>query len=165
MTRTLPAGLAILALTATAATAAEPVWSAYPTLVCRYDRVQFCEWDMKSCSSDAGSATLTFDFARQEVRTLATAGARRIVAKYFFASEYGDTNSVLADETLFSFVKVIKARSKPDTIEGVAQSAGRVGSAAAFNAHMTCHPLEKPASAPLAPATRAPRPLGPKPAK
>ena len=165
MTKRLAAGLAVLALTAAAATAAEPVWSAYPVLLCRYDRVQFCEWDMKSCSSDAGSATLTFDFPKQEVRTLGTAGARRIIAKYFFASEYGDTNSVLADETLFSFVHVIKARSKPDTVEGVAQSAGRVGSAAAFNAHMTCHPLEKPAAAPLGPASRAPRPLGAKPGR
>ena len=141
------------------------MWSVYPILVCRYDRVQFCEWDMNSCSSGAGSATLTFDFAKQEVRTLAAASARRIIAKYFFASEYGDTNSVLADETLFSFVRVIKARSKPDTIEGVAQSAGRVGTAAAFNAHMTCHPLEKPASAPIRPANRAPRALGSKPGK
>jgi hypothetical protein len=165
MTKTLPAALAVLALTASAATAAEPVWSVYPILVCRYDRVQFCEWDMNSCASDAGSATLTFDFPKQEVRTLATNGARRIIAKYFFASEYGDTNSVLADETLFSFVHVIKARSKPDTIEGVAQSAGRVGSAAAFNAHMTCHPLEKPASAPLGPAIRAPRTPALKPSK
>jgi hypothetical protein len=108
---------------------------------------------------------LTFDFAKQDVRTLATNGARRIIAKYFFASEYGDTNSVLADETLFSFVKIIKTKSKPDTIEGVAQSAGRVGSAAAFNAHMTCHPLEKPVSAPIAPATRAPGPPAPKTAR
>jgi hypothetical protein len=156
----LPVGLVALTLTATTAAAAEPVWSVYPVLVCRYDRVQFCEWDMRSCSPDSGSATLTFDFAKQDVRTLATAGARRIIAKYFFASEYGDTNSVLADETLFSFVKVIKVKSKPDMIEGVAQSAGRVGTAAAFNAHMTCHPLEKPASAPPGPANRAPRSLG-----
>lgn len=161
MTKRLAAALAALALTTSAATAAEPVWRVYPVLVCRYDRVQFCEWDMKSCSSDAGSATLTFDFPKQEVRTLATNGARRIIAKYFFASEYGDTNSVLADETLFSFVHVIKARSKPDTIEGVAQSAGRVGSAAAFNAHMTCHPLERP----VGPAIRTPRALGSKPGK
>lgn len=121
---------------------AKPIWEIYPTLICRYDRTQFCQLDMSDCKSDVGAAVLTFDFTKGVVRSFVSKTPSRIDAKYFFGSKFGDTNTVFAAGTLYSFVARAPGivASATDTIEGTAQSTMGMGNNSAFNAHMTCHP-------------------------
>lgn len=119
-----------------------PLWDSYPVLICRYDKVQFCLVDMKSCKGSEGTAVLTFDFGKSEVRSLVSNKPQPISGRYFFASSSGDINTVLSNSTLYSFGSL--KHDPPDvdigTIEGVAQSGMGFGGDSVFNAHMTCHP-------------------------
>lgn len=127
---------------ATMCAAAKPIWDTYPILLCRYDKAQFCLNDMSSCKGRDGAAVLTFDFQKSEVRSFTSKTPRPISGRYFFAAPSGDINVVLAEATLFSFGSVLPPvlASDPPTIEGLAQQGMGLGSDAAFNVHMTCHP-------------------------
>ena len=121
---------------------ARPLWDAYPILLCRYDKVQFCLNDMSSCNGRDGTAVMTFDFKKSEVRSFVSQKPRAIIGRYYFEAKSGDINTVLSDGTLFSFGTPQPGpfAAAPVTIEGIAQQGMGLGSDSAFNAHMTCHP-------------------------
>lgn len=132
---------AVAALFTATAVQANPkaIWEIYPILECKYDRMQFCQKDMSSCSPDQGQAVLTFNFARSEIRSFGTKAARPIIGRFHCDSPYGDTNAVMSQGNLYTFFQPTKAEMnmEKDTVDGVSQGATTTE---AYTAHMTCHP-------------------------
>jgi|GEM_PF-4658376 len=130
---------ALLFICSLAHAQAKPVWDTYPNLVCRYDVGQICSDGMTVCRQQNGAAVLTFDFAKNQVRSFAANRPFPIDGKYHYELLSGDVNTVFAEGHMYSFGHATSERSGPVTIMGIAQST-TAGATRALNVQMTCHP-------------------------
>ena len=120
---------------------ASAIWDNYPVITCRYDKGQFCDRTMSSCSPEEGRAVLTFNFKAKTMTALSFTKERPL-SSYYYIAGLGiepDMSSVFSEGSLYTFSGPKPsglAGVKPD-IEGLEQSATD-RDAVAF--HMTCYP-------------------------
>ena len=135
------AAVLISILAAPSTSLASAIWDNYPVLTCRYDKGQFCDRTMVSCSPEEGRAVSTFNFKAKTMTALSFVKERSLTS-FYYVSGLGvepDMSSVFSEGSLYTFngAKSSELAEVKPAIDGLEQSATD-REAVAF--HMTCYP-------------------------